>query len=119
MIAQVEIPSQGLSSGYYSPIWLALVLFVILFVAGNVLEGREDERSETVRDVGFLVILLTGVYVLILFLVALTSEIDLVWDMVRIVVVVAVFFAALALLLLLVFERGIGGISRARRRRRT
>ena len=38
--------------------------------------------------------------------------------MIRIIVFVAVFFAALVLLLLVVFELGIGGLSRMRRRAR-
>ncbi len=46
-------------------------------------------------DVGFLVILLSGAYVAILGVVAITSESDLVWDLVRIIVIVAVFFLVL------------------------
>lgn len=115
-IAQFDTPSEGLSSGYFTPLVLAGVLYVVLYVAARVLEGRDDERWETAEDVGFLVMLLSAVYVAILTVVAVASEFDLVWDLLRILVVVAVFFLALVLFLLLVFERGLGGLSRARRR---
>jgi hypothetical protein len=116
ILAQFETPSEGLSSGYFTPLILAGVVYAGLFVAARVLEGREDERSETAEDAGFVVMLLSGVYVAILLVVAVASEMDLVWDLVRILVIVVVFFAVLVLLLLLVFERAIGGITRARRR---
>jgi hypothetical protein len=117
VIAQVNVPSEGLSSGYYSPLILAAVIYAALFVANRVLEGRgEDERAELVADAGFVVALVSGAYVLVLFIVALTSEIDLISDMLLITVVVIAFFAVLGLLLLLVFEYGIRGISRTRRR---
>ena len=115
-IAQFETAPEGLSSSYFTPLILAAVLYVVLYVAARVLEGRGDERWETAEDAGFLVMLLGAAYVAILAVVAVASEMDLVWDLVRIIVVVAVFFLALVLILLLVFERGIGGLSRARRR---
>ena len=115
-LAQVETHSEGLSSGYYTPLILAGVVYAGLFIAARVLEGREDDRSETAEDLGFALMLLSAAYVAILLVVAVVSEMDLVWDLVRILVIVVVFFSALVLLLLLVFERGIGGISRARRR---
>ncbi len=117
-LAQFTTPPEGLSSGYFTPLILAAVVYACLFVAARVFDGRDDPREETMLDFGFLVILLSGVYVAILGVVAITSESDLVWDLVRIIVIVAVFFLVLVLLLLLVFERGIGGISRARARRR-
>lgn len=116
MILAQATPSEGLSSTYFTPLILAAVVYVALFVAGRVLSGRDDERAETVEDIGFALMLLSGVYVAILLVVALASEVDLIWDLVRIMFVVVVFFGALILVLLLVFERGIGGLSRLRRR---
>jgi uncharacterized RDD family membrane protein YckC len=116
ILAQFETAPEGLSSTYFTPLILAGVVYAGLFVAARVLEGREDERSETAEDAGFAVMLLSGAYVAVLLVVAVLSEMDLVWDLVRILVVVIVFFAVLVLLLLLVFERAIGGITRARRR---
>ena len=118
ILGQFETHSEGLSSGYYTPLILAAVVYVALFVTARVLEGRGDARSETAEDAGFLLMLLGAAYVLILTVVAVASEIDLVWDLVRIVVFVVIFFAALVLLLLAVFELGIGGLSRMRRRAR-
>jgi hypothetical protein len=116
ILAQFETQSEGLASGYYTPLILAAVLYVVAYVAARVLEGRGDERWETAEDVGFLLMLLGAAYVAILAIVAVVSEPDLVWDLVRIIVVVSVFFLGLVLVLLLVFERGAGGVSRARRR---
>ena len=118
-LAQFETPPEGLSSGYYTPLILAALVYVGLFVAARVLEGREDERSETVEDAGFAVMLLSGAYVAILAVVAVVSKMDLVWDLVRILVIVVVFFAVLVLLLLAVFEVGIGGLSRMRQGRQS
>jgi len=116
IVAQFDVPSEGLSSGYFTPLILAAIVYVGLYVAARVLEGRGDKRSEKAEDLGFAVMLLSAAYVAILTVVAVASEIDLVWDMVRILGIVTVFFAGLILLLLAVFELGIGGLSRARRR---
>lgn len=116
MIAQVGTPAEGLSSSYFLPLILAGVLYVALFVAARVLDGRGDERSENVADAAFLLMLLSAAYTAILAVVAVASEMDLIWDLVRILFVVVVFFGILILALLLVFERGIGGLSRLRRR---
>jgi len=104
VIAQVEIPGEGLSSGYFSPLILAGLLYAGLFVAARVFDGRNDPRWETMEDLGFGVILLSGLYVAILAVVAVVSEFDLVWDMLRILVIVGLFFLALILILLVVFE---------------
>ena len=105
LLAQFATPPEGLSSGYFSPLILAGLVYAGLFVAARVFEGREQEaRSETMEDLGFGVILLAGLYVAILAVVAVASEFDLVWDLLRIMVVVVAFFLVLVLLLLLVFE---------------
>ena len=116
MIAQVGTPAEGLSSSYFLPLILAGVLYVALFVAARVLDGRGDARSENAADAAFLLMLLSAAYTAILAVVAVASEMDLIWDLVRILVVVTVFFGLLILILLLVFERAIGGLSRMRRR---
>jgi len=119
ILAQFESAPEGLSSGYFTPLVFGALLYTALFMAGRVLEGRGDPRSEAVADIGFVVMLLSGVYVAILAVVAVASEMDLIWDMVRILFVVMLFFGVLILLLLAVFERGIGGISRARQGRQS
>ena len=116
MIAQVGTPAEGLSSSFFLPLILAGVLYVALFVTARVLDGRGDERSETAADAAFLLMLLSAAYTAILAVIAVASEMDLIWDLVRILFVVVVFFGILILALLLVFERGIGGLSRLRRR---
>ena len=115
-LAQFETPNEGLSSGYFTPLVLAVLVYVGLYVAARVFEGRGDARAEMAEDLGFGVILLSGLYVAILAVVAVVSESELVWDLARILVVVGVFFGVLLVVLLLVFERGIGALSRARRR---
>ena len=116
IFAQFETAPEGLSSSYFTPLILAALVYVVLYVVARVLEGRGDERWEKAEDFGFVVMLLSAAYVVILAVLAVTSEIDLVWDMVRILAIVTAFFAILILLLLAVFELGIGGLSRARRR---
>jgi len=118
VIAQVSIPSEGLSPSYFSPLMLALVLYAVLFVAARVLSDRNHDRATTVDNAAFVVMLLAGVYVVVIALVALASEIDLVLDMLLIVGVIIAFFAVLVGVLLVVFERGVGGLLRARRDRK-
>lgn len=118
MIAQVTqvIPSEGLSSGLYSLLYLAAVLYVAMLVGSRVLAGRGDDRAERVADAAFGVLLLTAAYAVVLLVIALVSESGLVQDLVEITLIVVAFFGLLALLLLAIFEGGIGGISRLRRR---
>ena len=69
------------------------------------------------EDLGFGVILLSGLYVAILAVVAVVSEFDLVWDMLRILVIVALFFLVLVLILLVVFELAIRAFTHSGGRR--
>ena len=117
MIAQ-DVPAEGLSYGLFQPVFLAALLYALLFVVGRILEGRGDPRARKVSDVAFGLLLLTGAYVLVLGVVAIASEYELVWDMLVTTAVITVFFLLLIGLLLVLAERGIGGISRLRRRRR-
>jgi len=100
LIAQVAIPSEGLESSLYQPLYLVAIIYVGLFVAGRVLDGREDDRAETVQDAGFAVMLLAAVYVLILAIMAVFSEFDLIADMVQIMAIMIGFFAVLVTVLL-------------------
>lgn len=115
-LAQFDAPSEGLASGYFMPLILAAVVYTVLFVVARVFDGRDDPRAGQAEDLSFALILLSGAYIAILAVVAVVSEIDLIWDMLRILAIITVFFAVLLLLLLAVFERGIGGLSRMRRR---
>jgi hypothetical protein len=116
VIAQIDIPSEGLSTGYYRPLLLMGLIYVVLFLAARVLDGRGDERAAKVDDSAFAVLLLIGGYLVILSLVALASEIALVGDLITIIAVIVVFFTLLVLLLLVVFEIAIRGITRTRKR---
>ena len=116
MIAQ-DVPAEGLSYGLFEPLVFATVLYAILFVASRVLEARGDARGGKLGDVAFALLLLMGAYVVVLAISAAASEYELVWDMLVTTAVITVFFLLLIGLLLLVAEKGIGGISRLRRRR--
>ena len=115
LIAQVKTPSEGLESALYQPLYLVLILYVVLFVLGRVLDGRDDPRAETVLDAGFALMCLAAVYVAVLAVYAFTSEFDLIADMVEIMAVMIGFFAILVVVLLGVeLLVGLGG----RRRRK-
>ena len=117
MIAQ-DVPAEGLSYGLFQPVFLAALLYAALVVVGRILDGRGDPRGQKVGDAAFGLLLLAGAYVVVLAVVALASEYELVWDMLVTTAVITVFFLLLIGLLLVLAERGIGGISRLRRRRR-
>lgn len=115
LIAQVSVPSEGLSSGLYMPLYLVGILYVALFVAGRVLDGREDDRAEPVQDAGFALMLLAGVYVVVLLIMALFSEFELIADLVQIIAIVIGFFAVLVVVLLgIELLVGLGGRARKR-----
>ena len=99
-LAQIVTPTEGLESGLYQPLYLVLVLYVVLFVMGRVLEGREDSRADTVLDAGFALLCLAAVYVAVLAVYALSSQFDLIVDMVEIMAVMIGFFALLVVFLL-------------------
>ena len=115
-LAQVVTPTEGLESGLYQPLYLVLVLYVALFVAGRVLEGHEDDRADTVQDAGFVLLLLAAAYVVILLVMAVFSEFDLIVDMVQIMAIVIGFFAILVTVLLGI-ELLVGLPGRRKRRR--
>lgn len=118
MIAQ-DIPREGLSYGLFEPLLLAAVLYALLFAVSRVLEGRGDPRGQKLGDVAFGLLLLAAAYVLFLLGNALASESGLVWDMLVTTAVIIVFFLLLIGLLLTLAEKGVGGLSRLRRRRRS
>ena len=100
LLAQIVTPAEGLESGLYQPLYLVLVLYVVLFVLGRVLDGREDSRADTVMDAGFALLCLAAVYVAVLAVYALSSQFDLIVDMVEIMAVMIGFFALLVVFLL-------------------
>jgi hypothetical protein len=99
----------------FFPLLLAALVYIALFVAAQVVAGRgNEERGETLLDVGFLVALAAGAWTVILLVLAIFDEPDELWDMVTIVLVIGVFFALLLGVLLVLFETI---FSRAPRRR--
>jgi hypothetical protein len=107
-----------LSWGLYLPLILAAALYGALVVVAGVMASRGNEdRAERVRDSGFVVILLGGVWVIVLLLLAAFSEPDDIWDMVTITLVIVVFFALL-LLVLFGISLLIGQVGRTAARRK-
>jgi hypothetical protein len=103
----------------YFPLILAAAAFGILSAAAGVMAGRGNESgAERLRDVGFLILLLGGVWVLVLLLLSVISEPDDLWDMVVITLVIVAFFLIL-LLVLFGLSRLLGRLGgKASRRRR-
>ena len=117
MIAQ-SVPSEGLSYDLFEPLLLVAVVYAVLLAVGRALEGRGDPRGRRLGDVAFGLLLLAAAYVVVLAVIAVSSEYELVWDMLVTTAVIAVFFLLLLGLLLTLVERGVGVIGRLRRRRR-
>jgi hypothetical protein len=107
-----------LSWGLYLPLILAAVVYGVLTAAGGVMAGRGNEAgAERVHDAGFVLLLVSGAWVVVLLLLSLFSEPDDLWDMVTITLVIAVFFLIL-LLALFGISLVIGRIGRSAARRR-
>jgi len=104
-----------ISSSLFQPVLILGLLAVVLIVAGQVMRSRGvGERAEKVADIGFGIALLTGVYIVVLLLIALFSEPDLIYDAAVNILIVAVFFLLLLFVLFGLFELI---LSRGRRRR--
>jgi hypothetical protein len=89
----------------YSPLLLALLVYVVLFIAASIVRSRGNESgAERILDIGFLVALVAGAWTLVLLVFAILDEPDDIWDMVVIVVIIGVFFAVLLTLLFGLFE---------------
>jgi hypothetical protein len=107
--------------GLYFPLILAAAAFATCSASAGVMAGRGNESgAERVRDVGFLIVLLGGVWVVVLLLLALIDQPDDIGDMLTITLVIVVFFAILLLVLfgLSLLAARIGR-SRSQRRRVT
>jgi predicted transporter len=99
LLAQVQQPAEGISTGMFSPLIFGTLIYVVLSVLSTVLDNRGDKRADTLGDVAFLVLGLMGVYTLVLVITALASEFDLIVDMVQILAIVIAFFTILVLVL--------------------
>lgn len=106
-----------LTWGLFFPLILAAAAFAIVSAAAGVMSGRgNDSGAERLRDAGFVIILLGGVWVLVLLLLALISQPDDLWDMVVITLVIVAFFAIL-LVVLFGLSLLVGRIGRSASRR--
>lgn len=98
-MAQIEVAAPGLSSSLFAPLIWGAVVYVVLFVAGAVLEGRGHARGEAVGDVAFAVLLLMGLYTAVLLVTAIAQKYSLVVRMLEVLAIVMVFFAVLLVVL--------------------
>ena len=94
------IPEEGLDTALWQPLLIVALIYAVLFVAGNIIEGRGDGKTaDTVRDIGFGVVLLGALYSAGLIVLSLISKPDLVGDMVLILAIIIVFFGLLVVIL--------------------
>jgi hypothetical protein len=101
---QVTIPADGLETVLWQPLVIVALVYAALYVIANVVEGRGDGKTaETVRDIGFGLIVLAALYSVGLIVYALIERIDLVGDMLLIIFILVAFFALLVIVLYAVF----------------
>jgi hypothetical protein len=106
----------GLDTALWQPLLIVALVYAVLFVAGNVIEGRGDGKTaDTMRDLGFGVILLGAVYTVGLVILALISRSDLIGNMLLILAIIIVFFALLVVILYAVFGKLVPSLRRSRR----
>ena len=100
----------SLSFAAYLPVMLLGLTWAGLNVAGNVVEGRGNSAgASTMRDLGFGAMLLAGVWVAILFVLALIQYPIRTSDGLLILLVAFVFFGLLVGFLLVLTEVRVGG----------
>jgi hypothetical protein len=108
-----------LSWGLYLPLILAALAYGVAAIVSSVMSSRGNEESaERVRDGGFLLLVVAGVWVVVLLLLAIFSEPDDLWDMVIITLVIVGFFVLLLSVLfgLSLLVGRISGLSSRRKR---
>jgi hypothetical protein len=104
--------------GLYFPLIVAGALYGIVSIAAGVMSGRGDEqRAERLRDYGFVILMASGVWVVILLLLALVDQPDDIGDMLTITIVIVAFFVIL-LLVLFGLSLLVGRLGRGTSRRR-
>jgi Kef-type K+ transport system membrane component KefB len=107
-----------LTWGLYFPLILAAAAFAICSISAGVMAGRGNESgAERLRDIGFVIVLLGGVWVVVLLVLALISQPDDIGDLLTITLVIVVFFAIL-LLVLFGLSLLVGRVGRGTSRRR-
>jgi hypothetical protein len=89
-----------LSWDLYFPLILIAAAFAIVSATAGVMGGRgNNEGAERLRNVGFLILLVGGAWVVVLTILSLISEPDDIGDMLTITLVIVVFFAILLVVL--------------------
>jgi hypothetical protein len=102
----------------YLPLIVAGAIFAIVTIVAGVMAGRgNDEGAERVRDYGFLILIASGAWVVILLLLALVDQPDDIGDMLTITIVIVAFFVIL-LLVLFGLSLLVGRLGRGTSRRR-
>jgi cytochrome bd-type quinol oxidase subunit 2 len=96
----------------YFPLFLLLVAYAVL----NVMAGLAStgDRAERMRDLGFGVALLAGLYTAVLLVVSLVGYPNRIVDSVTITLVIVIFFALLLLIFFAIFELLPGLLRRSR-----
>jgi hypothetical protein len=105
--------------GFYLPLILAAFAFGASAIVAAVMSSRgNEERAESVRNGGFVLLLLAGAWVIVLLLMSIFSQPDDLWDMVVITFVIVAFFALLLGVLfgISLVVRRISGLSSRRKR---
>jgi hypothetical protein len=102
----------------FLPLIVAGAIYAIVSATAGVMAGRGNEAgAERLRDYGFLILILSGVWVVILLLLALIDQPDDIGDMLTITIVIVAFFVVL-LLVLFGLSLLVGRLGRGASRRR-
>jgi Na+-driven multidrug efflux pump len=102
----------------FLPLIIAAAIYAALTATAGVMVGRGNEAgAERVRDYAFLILILSGLWVVILLLLALVDQPDDIGDMLTITIVIVAFFVVL-LLVLFGLSLLVGRLGRGASRRR-
>jgi hypothetical protein len=102
----------------FFPLIPAAAIYAIVAATAGVMAGRGNEAgAERLRDYGFLLLIASGIWVVILLLLALIDQPDDIGDMLTITIVIVAFFVIL-LLVLFGLSLLVGRLGRGTSRRR-
>jgi len=92
-VTDLPIAITNLSIGFYYPLIVLVVLFVVLSVVANTTSSRDTQ--ERFRGYAFLATLACAAWSIVIIIAAAANFPNQTWDMIRIVFIISAFFALL------------------------
>ena len=114
----VVIGAENLPSSMFTPLVVLLAAYAVLSILSGRARSNDDrEQADRWANIGFLVVLVTAAYALVLLITGIVSYPSRSSDMITIIIVIGVFFALLLFVFFFLSEVIPHALRRGRRER--